>query len=301
MGLEKAARALRSDLTRIQDTLRDREVRLTQLRAEKEQVRRGIQQEYQFDLAAGLPDPRPWSEEREQLEDEILEGELRELRQKMDQLGPVNILAISDYDTKKERVVFLRNQTKDLETAKASLLQAIETINKRARELFLETFRQVQEHFQGTFQSLFPGGEARLVLADDDPLEAEIDVQARPRGKRLESIRLLSTGERALTATALLFALYLVKPSPFCILDEVDAPLDDANTERFVGMLRHFSDRTQFVVITHNKITMEAADVLYGITMEELGISKVVSVRLREAQEFATVAGAEASVSDAGV
>jgi chromosome segregation protein len=126
-------------------------------------------------------------------------------------------------------------------------------------------------------------------------------VKARPRGKRLESIRLLSTGERALTATALLFSLYLVKPSPFCILDELDAPLDDANTERFVGMLRHFSDRTQFVVITHNKITMEAADVLYGITMEQPGISKVVSVRLREAQEMAEVGAAAASqAADSG-
>lgn len=299
MGLEKNVRALRSDLTRTQDALRDREVHLAQLRAEKEQVRQGMLHEYQVDLAAGVPDPCPWSEEEEQLQEPERDDRLRELKLKMDQLGPVNLLAITDYDTKKERVLFLRNQKNDLESAKASLLEAIETINKRARELFLETFTQVQENFAGTFRSLFPGGEARLVLADEDPLEAGIDVQARPRGKRLESIRLLSTGEKALTATALLFALYLVKPSPFCILDEVDAPLDDSNTERFVGMLRHFSDRTQFVAITHNKITMEAADVLYGITMEEPGISKVVSVRLREAQDL-SAAGAGAAVPGSG-
>ena len=290
MALEKEVRALRSDLTRVQDTLRDREVHLAQVRGEREQVRQGILQEYRLDLAQDLPDPLPWSEEEEGLEDEAMEERVRNLRETMETLGPVNILAAADYDEKKERVGFLRSQMNDLEAARASLLEAIETINTRARELFLQTFQQVQEHFQGTFQSLFPGGEARLVLADDDPLEAEIDVQARPRGKRLESIRLLSTGERALTATALLFALYLVKPSPFCILDEVDAPLDDANTRRFVGMLHHFSDRTQFVVITHNKRTMESADLLYGITMEEPGISKVVSVRLRESGELAPTA-----------
>ncbi|MBD3336411.1 MAG: AAA family ATPase [Candidatus Eisenbacteria bacterium] len=299
MGLEKETRSLRSDLSRVQDTLREREVRLAQIRGEREQVRQGILQEHKLDLDQPLPDPLPWSEEDQQLDEGALESALQELRIKIDQLGPVNLLAISDYDEKKERVGFLRGQRDDLETARNSLLEAIEKINQRARDLFLETFGRVQEHFQGTFESLFPGGEARLVLAEDDPLEADIDIQARPRGKKLESIRLLSTGERTLTATALLFALYLVKPSPFCILDEVDAPLDDANTARFVGMLQHFSDRTQFVLITHNKRTMEAVDVLYGVTMEEPGISKVVSVRLREARALSEVS-AKAGVSAPG-
>ncbi|MBU1950670.1 MAG: chromosome segregation protein SMC, partial [Candidatus Eisenbacteria bacterium] len=296
MGLEKEMRSLRSNLTQVQDTLREREVRLTQIQGEREQIRQSVLQEHQLDLGKPLPDPLPWSEEETALSEEAVDESLRGLRLRMNQLGPVNLLAITDYDEKKKHVLYLRDQRQDLDSARASLLEAIEKINTRARELFLETFGQVQEHFQGTFQSLFPGGEARLVLADDDPLEAEIDIQARPRGKKLESIRLLSTGERTLTATALLFALYLVKPSPFCILDEVDAPLDDPNTNRFIGMMRHFSHRTQFVLITHNKRTMEAGDVLYGVTMEELGISKIVSVRLREAQDFASDApGPESS------
>ena len=157
---------------------------------------------------------------------------------------------------------------------------AIERINTEARHLFQGTFEKVQENLSKTFETLFPGGEAELRLTGEDPLEAEIEIMARPRGKRLESIHLLSSGERALTATALLFALYLVKPSPFCLLDEVDAPLDDANIDRFLNLIRAFSEKTQFIVITHNKRTMEVADTLYGVTMQEPGISKIVSVRL---------------------
>jgi len=149
-----------------------------------------------------------------------------------------------------------------------------------ARRLFEETFTQVQENFATTFATLFPGGEAHLRLSGPDPLEADIEIMARPRGKRLSSINLLSSGERALTATALLFGLYLVKPSPFCVLDELDAPLDDANIDRFLALLKSFSNRTQFIVITHSKRTMEVADALYGVTMQEPGISKIVSVRL---------------------
>jgi len=145
--------------------------------------------------------------------------------------------------------------------------------------LFLQTFAQVNENFQQVFTSLFEGGEAALLLTGDDPLEAEIEILARPRGKKPQSLSLLSGGEKALTAIALLFAIYLVKPSPFCILDEVDAPLDDANIDRFVRLLRQFSEKTQFIVVTHNKKTMEVADCLYGVTMEELGVSKLVSVR----------------------
>jgi chromosome segregation protein len=290
MEAEKGVREWRRQLSELQDDLREREVRLAEVRSRRERIREGILQEHRFDLAHGLPDPPPWSAEDEELDTEAAQARLAELREKLERLGPVNLLAVTGYEEKKERVRFLREQKRDLEGAKQRLLEAIERINERARQLFLETFRQVEDHFQRTFQSLFPGGEARLLLAEEDPLEATIEIQARPRGKKLESIRLLSTGERALTATALLFALYLVKPSPFCILDEVDAPLDDANTERFVRMLRHFSDRTQFVVITHNKRTMEAADVLYGVTMEEPGISKIVSVRLREGGELAPAA-----------
>jgi len=137
----------------------------------------------------------------------------------------------------------------------------------------------VQVHFHDIFTTLFEGGEAELRMVGEDPLECEIEIAARPRGKHLQSISLMSGGERALTAIALLFALYLVKPSPFCLLDEVDAPLDDANVDRFLRMLDRFSAKTQFIVITHNKKSMEAAGHLYGVTMEELGVSKLVSVR----------------------
>jgi chromosome segregation protein len=203
---------------------------------------------------------------------------------------------VQDYEERRQRLGFLNGQRKDLEDARQQLLEAIEKINQTASELFLKTFALVNENFQKVFTSLFEGGEAALLLTGEDPLEAEIEILARPRGKKPQSISLLSGGEKALTAIALLFAIYLVKPSPFCILDEVDAPLDDANVERFVRLLREFAQNTQFIVVTHNKKTMEVADALYGVTMQELGVSKIVSVkwnRDREDTEEAPVPPAE--------
>ena len=194
-------------------------------------------------------------------------------------LGTVNLLALEEYSKKKERWLFLTQQRQDLNSARAQLLEAIEKINVTASQLFSETFGKVQEHFREIFRTLFEGGDCELRMVGEDPLECEIEIVAKPRGKHLQSISLMSGGERALTAIALLFAIYLVKPSPFCLLDEVDAPLDDANVERFLKMLARFSARTQFVVITHNKKTMESANCLYGVTMQELGISKLVSVK----------------------
>jgi chromosome segregation protein len=207
------------------------------------------------------------------------EARLRYLQDKLRSIGPVNLLAVQDYEERRQRLGFLTGQRKDLEEARQSLLEAIDKINATASELFLKTFEQVNQNFIQVFTSLFEGGEAALVLTGEDPLEAEIEILARPRGKKPQSLSLLSGGEKALTAIALLFAIYLVKPSPFCILDEVDAPLDDANIDRFVALLRDFSEKTQFIVVTHNKKTMEVADCLYGVTMEEPGVSKLVSVR----------------------
>ncbi|MGH7682208.1 MAG: AAA family ATPase, partial [Candidatus Eiseniibacteriota bacterium] len=207
------------------------------------------------------------------------ERRLRDLGEKLRSMGPVNLLAVQDYDERRERLGFLTGQRKDLDDARQSLLEAIDKINATASELFLATFAKVDEYFRKVFTTLFEGGEAALQLTGDDPLEAEIEILARPRGKKPTSLSLLSGGEKALTAIALLFAIYLVKPSPFCILDEVDAPLDDANIDRFVLLLRDFSANTQFIVVTHNKKTMEVADCLYGVTMEEPGVSKLVSVR----------------------
>ncbi len=219
---------------------------------------------------AALPTPVTREERRERL---------RLTQEKLRSLGPVNLLAMQDYEERRQRLSFLATQRKDLDEARLSLLEAIEKINLTAAELFHKTFEQVNENFQRVFKTLFEGGEAALTLSGEDPLEAEIDILARPRGKKPQSLTLLSGGEKALTAIALLFAIYLVKPSPFCILDEVDAPLDDANIDRFVLLLREFSQNTQFIVVTHNKKTMEVADCLYGVTMEEPGVSKLVSVR----------------------
>ena len=205
---------------------------------------------------------------------------LAEMKERIRRLGPVNLLAMEEYDEKTKRFEFMTTQRDDLLQAKNSLLKTMEQINQTASGMFLETFSQVQKNFERTFKVLFQGGECALTLTGDDPLESDIDVRAQPRGKKPQGIQQLSSGERALTAIALLFAIYLVKPSPFCILDEVDAPLDDANIDRFVSMVREFSKRTQFIVITHNKKTMEVADCLYGITMQHPGVSSVVSVKL---------------------
>jgi chromosome segregation protein len=228
--------------------------------------------------------------------------ELEDLRRKLDEFGPVNMLAVSEHDEKKERFDFLTQQKADLDEAKETLTQAIRRINKEARRLLGETFEQVRDNFKQTFTTLFDGGEADLFFVDsEDPLEANIKIVASPRGKKLHDISSLSSGERALVALSLLFAIYLVKPSPFCVFDEVDAPLDDANIGRFVKLLRSFTDHTQFIVITHNKKTMEAADNLYGVTMEEPGVSKIISVHLDDAERFKTrgvvAAAADASAS----
>ena len=219
--------------------------------------------------------------------EQISREEMADVRTRLEQFGPVNMLAMAEHDEKKERFDFLSRQKQDLEEAKDSLTQAIRRINKEARRLLGETFEQVRENFKQTFMTLFDGGEADLMFVDsDDPLEANIKIVASPRGKKLHDISSLSSGERALVALSLLFAIYLVKPSPFCVFDEVDAPLDDANIARFVKLLRSFTDHTQFVVITHNKKTMEAADNLYGVTMEEPGVSKLISVHLDDAERF---------------
>lgn len=212
--------------------------------------------------------------------------ELMALSTDIERLGPINMLAVEEFAEESTRLEFLTTQRNDLTAARDDLQSAIREINKTAKELFEETFNAVKANFHTTFQTLFEGGECDIRLEQlDDPLESPIDIIASPRGKRTQRIHLLSGGERALTALALLFAIYLVKPSPFCVLDEVDAPLDEANIGRFISMLKEFKRNTQFIVITHNPRTMEAADWLYGVTMEEPGISSIVGVRLDEVLE----------------
>ena len=211
-----------------------------------------------------------------------------QLRERLKTIGPVNLLALKEYEQEKERLDFLSTQRADLLKAKDNLTETIDIINKTAREKFLETFELVQKNFVSVFKTFFDGGRASLVLRDgNDPLEADIDIYAAPGGKRPASLQLLSGGEKSLTAVSLLFAIYLVKPSPFCIFDEVDAPLDDKNIQRFAHALQEFSQNTQFLVVTHNKLTMRASEQIFGVTMEEEGVSKVVSVKFETAKQFA--------------
>lgn len=209
---------------------------------------------------------------------------LDDLRRKIQALGDVNLAAEADYNEEKKRLDFLEHERNDLIDAGNTLKDTITKINQIARARFMETFEKIRINFQTMFQEFFEGGVCDISLEENiDTLEAGILITARPPGKNVRSITLLSSGERALTAISLLFAIYLVKPSPYCILDEVDAPLDDANIDRYLKVIKEFSHKTQFIMVTHNKKTMAAADNLYGITMEEPGLSSLVSVRLSEA------------------
>ncbi len=246
----------------------------TELHAKHEDVVRQLHDTFGI-IADEMTLPEPLSEQTFA----ELDTELAECRTKQQQLGLVNMLALEEYEREAERERFLGQQIADLTKAKDDLKTTITRINTTARNMFVETFTKVRTNFQQVFSDLFQGGEADLKLEDDnDPLESPIQISARPRGKRLLNITQLSGGEKALTAISLLFAIYLVKPSPFCILDEVDAPLDDANVNRFLKMIRQFSQRTQFILITHNKRTMEQCNRLYGVTMQQPGVSQIVSV-----------------------
>lgn len=257
------------------------ELKLTDLKGKVEHIKARAQEE--FDIALTL---KAYAED-EFVDFAALRDEIQACRNKIKSLGNINFAAFEEYTTEKERFEFLSAQRQDLLEAEKTLLQTIEEINTTAQNKFMETFNLIRTNFIETFKSLFdPGDECDLVLEEGvDPLEANVDIIAKPRGKRPTSIHLLSGGEKTLTAIALLFAIYLVKPSPFCILDEVDAPLDDANIDRFTRILRKFSDNTQFIVVTHNKRTMESANALYGVTMEEEGVSKIVTVRFNQGAE----------------
>jgi chromosome segregation protein len=206
---------------------------------------------------------------------------IADLKQKIDRLGPVNMMAIEQFDELESRHLFLTTQRKDLLDSIAQTSEAIKRIDVTTRVRFQEAFTTINTYFEGTFTTLFGGGRAGLVLIDqENQIESGIDIIAQPPGKRLQNVQLLSGGEKALTAMALMFAVFKYRPSPFCLLDEIDAPLDDANIGRFVEMLQGMQEHTQFILITHNRKTMEIADRLYGVTMEEPGVSKLISVQL---------------------
>jgi chromosome segregation protein len=227
-----------------------------------------------------LPELVPAAIARE-VDEAALAARQMELQKQVDDLGEVNLTAIDEYRELDERHTFLTTQQADLEESLRALQQAIQRINRTTRRRFQETFELVNTKFQEVFPRLFCGGRAELRLTnEEDMLETGIDIIVQPPGKKLQNVSLLSGGEKALTAVALIFSIFLIKPSPFCLLDEVDAPLDDANIGRFNDMIREMVAFSQFILITHSKTTMAVADTLYGITMEEAGVSKLVSVKL---------------------
>ncbi|HEY5525412.1 MAG TPA: AAA family ATPase, partial [Clostridium sp.] len=204
------------------------------------------------------------------------------LKRKVTSLGIVNLAAIEEYEEIKEKYEFMSSQKEDLERAEDELLSVIVEMTDKMKILFRDNFKIINKYFNETFKELFKGGNAELILSEGDELTANIDINVEPPGKKLQNINLMSGGEKVLSAIALLFAILKMKPTPFCILDEIEAALDDANVNRYAEFLVEFSKKIQFIVITHRKGTMEASDLMYGVTMEEKGVSKVVSVNLNK-------------------
>jgi chromosome segregation protein len=267
-------RLLRGELDELRRGAAQVDVGLAEKRLRIEHVEQGIREKYGLDS-----DSLPRCEDGEESREDELGARLETARGRLLRIGDVSVGAIEELRELEERAEFLRRQKADLEASIADLERTIQKLNRASKTRFAETFAQVNEKFQEIFPRLFRGGEARLVLTDEsNMLETGVEIVVRPPGKRLDTVTLLSGGEKALVAVSLLFSLFLINPTPFCFLDEVDAPLDDANIGRFTQLLREMSAHSQFIVITHNKRTMQAADVLYGVTMQEPGISKVISV-----------------------
>ncbi|NTW67419.1 MAG: chromosome segregation protein SMC [Nitrospirae bacterium] len=276
---EEEARQVRHDIDAAQKRLSGIEVRRTELRMKIEHLKDNIWTGYHTELEAVVQELGQF-----EIDLDASKHRVSELREKIDQMGPINVDALQEYNELKERYDVLSAQQQDISESIANLKATIAKLDVETIELFTQSFAAIQQKFREVFTRLFEGGRADVILLDPaNVLESGIEIVAQPRGKKVQSITSLSGGEKALTAIALLFAAFLVKPSPFCMLDEADAPLDASNVMRFTRLIREMSDRSQFIVITHKTGTMEMADALYGITMDEPGCSKVVSVKLREA------------------
>jgi chromosome segregation protein len=308
-------RSLRDSLNDFRDSRGKEEVRQTQLQLRIENLVEHVARRYQIDLrdfatdtfafqktlsviakkrarteeaGSGAPVPdggetvtAESSPAEQPVQQESLEQVIAELTRQLDNMGPVNLEAVHEYDELEERYKFLETQNNDLTAARREVLDVIARINSTTQKLFAETFAQVRINFGEMFSEMFGGGRADLALLDEnDPLNCGIEITAKPPGKQLQTVSLLSGGERTMTAVALLFAIYMVRPSPFCILDEMDAPLDESNINRFIKVLDRFVSQSQFIIITHNKRTIAKADILYGVTMEERGVSKLVGMKL---------------------
>lgn len=259
--------------------IRDRLGRSRSAMIELEAVARSLREKLRLMEESASAEENPYLG----LSQEELKAGLEEEERKLERIGPVNMLAVKEYEEASGRLEYLTEQRDDLDRARESLSRAIREINEEAAQRFNETFEKVRGNFREMFVKLFGGGEGDIIsIEGEDPLEGGIEIMARPKGKNLKNVIALSDGEKAMTAVALLFSLYLVKPSPFCVLDELDSPFDDSNTDKFISILREFSVDTQFIVITHNKRTMEGSDVLYGVTMAEEGVSNITSVNMEE-------------------
>ena len=280
---DAALHASRAELDAVREQRNGVDIALARQRLHRQNLVERMSAEYSLQPADVLKAKEPeWEEGAQPADREALETLVAEIRTKIQSMGAVNLVAIEEHQELEERFAFLSQQNDDLINAKQQLMDLIRKINETTTSLFTVTFNQVNENFQALFKQLFGGGNAKLVLVDEENvLESGIEIIARPPGKKLQTVSLLSGGERTLTAVALLFSLFKVKPSAFCLTDELDAALDDSNIARYLEMLKGFIASTQFIVITHNRQTIGSADALYGVTMEKQGISKIVSVKFR--------------------
>jgi chromosome segregation protein len=281
MAEEKKVKILMDQLGRYQSEVEKLQIDMTEISTEIKNIYSNFQERHSRDLA--------------EFESRIFEitasskdirNELQKNNEEQRRLGHVNLMAPEEFAEVKERYEFLKTQLEDLEKAKKDLLRVTQEIKNESSQMFLNTYEKIKKNFHVLFRRLFGGGRAELKLTDpENVLESGIEIFVQPPGKKLENIALLSGGERSLTAVALLFATYMVKPSPFCLLDEIDAALDESNVGRFTSMLMEFGQRSQFIIITHNKKTVTCAETLLGVTMEESGVSKIIAIRLDKAVE----------------
>lgn len=277
---ELDAKEIRKKLKTVESGIHQCEVKISRLDTELENLLTQLTEEYQMSFE--------WARQQVMKVENIdlVKRQVKELKEKIQGLGSVNLGAIEEFERVSERYQFLSTQKDDLVEAKQTLYQVIKEIDQEMAKRFIESFEAIREQFQIVFSKLFGGGRADLILSNPDQLlETGIEIVAQPPGKKLQNLALLSGGEKALTAIGLLFAILRVKPVPFCVLDEVEAALDEANVYRFAEYLREFCSYTQFIVVTHRKGTMEGADVLYGVTMQESGVSRLVSVKLEEKEK----------------
>ena len=292
-ALADQARAIEAESDALQEEIHTRELERRELQTKRDDLVQRVRDDLAVDLAEKHAEWKP-----EEVDWNAVAEEIRELQGKIDRLGAVNLEAIQEQEALQQRADLLRQQRDDLVKAREALGGLIDRINRESRERFMKTFASVREHFQELFRKLFGGGKADVFMEnEEDVLESGIEVVARPPGKQPQRISLLSGGEKTMTAVALLLAIFRARPSPFCILDEVDAALDEANVDRFTALVREFLDQSQFVIISHNKRTMAIADVMYGVTMQEPGVSRRVSVKFSDLrdQDFAGADQTEAA------